>query len=181
MQKRQSLWVLCLLAQDIGRTSKSDLKSDGLGIPSHILSLTVIADERGVRNRRASGAVRRVAMIADDRHIPVVAESRWAAMIANDRRITMIADHDLAIAAARVDRTHNRRRIAWTTRFGMRIDDFAESAMVTDDWRVTVVANDGRTPVVSYDGRVAVISNDRWSAMIAYDGRVCDAHTALAA
>jgi hypothetical protein len=123
----------------------------------------MIANNRRVCDRRATGAVRRVTMVANDRRVAVISDDRWSAMI---------ADYDLAIAAARVDRAHDRRRLTRTARLGMGIDDIGRGAMVADDWRVAVVANDRWVAVVSDDWRALVISNYRWSAVIADDGRV---------
>jgi hypothetical protein len=116
--------------------------------------VAMVANNRRVCDRRATGAVRRVTMVANDRRVPVISDDRWSAMV---------ADYDLAITAARVDRTYDRRRLAQMARFGMGINDCRGSAMV---------ANDRRIAVVSDDWRALVISNYRWSAVIADDGRV---------
>jgi len=97
-------------------------------------------------------------MIADDGHIAVVAD---------DRSFTMIADYDFAIAAAWVNRAHDRRNPAGAACLCQRIDDSGRSAVIAENWRIAMVADDWGVAVISHDRRVAVVSDNWRSAMIA--------------
>jgi hypothetical protein len=134
--------------------------------------VAMIADDWSAGHIRAAGAVRRVAMVSDDRRLAMVADNWW---------ISVIADYDFAIAAARVDRTHDRWGLARPARFRQWIDDLVGCAMIADDRRVAVVSHDGRTTVISHDRRLSVVSDNWTSAMIANDRRVGDRYTALPA
>jgi hypothetical protein len=109
----------------------------------------------------------------------VVAYDRYVAMVTDNRWVTMVANHDLAIAAAGVNRTYNRRRLAGTARLRERIDDSGGLAMVADDWLVAMISDDravchlraaraaGCVAVVADDRHITVVSDDWRMAMVA--------------